>query len=77
MAELIVIDRIDGSPVAWRCSQCRQQFFIPGKLTTEERHRKVKAEFRAHSQQAHASEEADAKESFRPGISVQLERLRG
>jgi len=73
MASLIVIDRIDGNPVTWRCSQCRQVFSVAGKLTTAERHRKITAEFRAHSQQVHATEEAEsAKESSCRGTSVQL-----
>ena len=54
MAELIVISRIDGNPVAWRCSQCRQVFSVPGKLTVEERRKRVTTEFEAHSRSAHA-----------------------
>jgi hypothetical protein len=60
MAELIVVDRIDGNPVAWRCSQCRQVFSIPGKLTTEERRIKMNAEFKAHLRRDHATKEAVA-----------------
>jgi hypothetical protein len=66
MAELIVIDRIDGNPVAWRCSLCRQRFSTLGKLTTEERRRKIAAEFNAHSLQAHAIQEPDAKNATGP-----------
>ena len=53
MAELIVMERIDGSPVAWRCSECRQSFSVHGKLTAHERHTQVNAEFKAHMQEQH------------------------
>jgi len=48
MPELIVMEKIDGSPVAWRCSDCRQKFSVRGKLTLQERHKRVTAEFKAH-----------------------------
>jgi hypothetical protein len=60
MAELIIIDRIDGNPVAWRCSQCRQVFSVSGKFTTEERRNKVDAEFKSHLRRGHATNEAAA-----------------
>ena len=60
MPELIVIDRIDGTPVAWRCSHCREVFSMPGKFTTEERSRKVNEEFKAHLRRHHATREAAA-----------------
>ena len=73
MPELIVIDRIDGTPVAWRCSQCREVFSMPGKFTTEERHNKVNAEFKAHLRRAHAINEAVANTNPDAGhISSQL-----
>jgi hypothetical protein len=60
MPELIIIDRIDGTPVAWRCSQCREVFSMPGKFTTEERRRKVNVEFKAHLRRDHTTREAAA-----------------
>lgn len=48
MPDLIVIERIDGNPVAWRCSDCRQSFSVRGKLTAQERYNRVTAEFKAH-----------------------------
>jgi hypothetical protein len=59
MPELIVLEKIDGNPVAWRCSHCRQRFSAYGKLTTQERHRKVTAEFEAHMGQNHNNPEFD------------------
>jgi hypothetical protein len=53
MAELIVMEKIDGSPVAWRCSDCRQKFSVRGKLTAQERHRQVTAEFKVHMEERH------------------------
>lgn len=73
MAELIVVDKIDGNPVAWRCSQCRQVFSIPGKLTAEERRRKVKVEFKAHARKAHSTDDATvANTILGPGQPVQV-----
>jgi len=60
MPELIVIDRIAGTPVAWRCSQCREVFSMPGKFSTEERRRKVNVEFKDHLRRHHATREAAA-----------------
>ena len=56
MAQLIVISRIDGNPVAWRCSTCRQVFTIPGQLATEARRKKVAAEFQKHVDQVHPND---------------------
>jgi len=67
MAELIVCEKIDGSPVAWRCSQCRQVFSVAGKLTTQERRRRVNALFKAHLRQTHAGEEAVARSGEKAG----------
>ncbi|HET6935849.1 MAG TPA: hypothetical protein VFI72_13485 [Candidatus Angelobacter sp.] len=53
MPELIVLSRIDGNPVAWRCSACRQIFSIPGQLSTQLRRKKVKAEFESHLHRDH------------------------
>jgi hypothetical protein len=56
MSELIVTEKIDGNAVAWRCSDCRQRFSVRGKLTTQQRHRKVTAEFKAHMEDCHNAE---------------------
>jgi hypothetical protein len=56
MPQLIVTEKIDGNPVAWRCSDCRQSFSARGKLTTQERNNKVKAEFKSHVQESHKGE---------------------
>jgi hypothetical protein len=66
MAQLVVVEKIDGNPVAWRCSHCRQSFVARGKLTTQERHSKVTAEFKTHMQQNHEAQ------SFAGGVAVAL-----
>lgn len=53
MPELIVLSRIDGNPVAWRCSVCQQIFSIPGQLSTQARRKKIDAEFEAHIHRDH------------------------
>jgi hypothetical protein len=53
MPELIVTEKIDGNAVAWRCSDCRQRFSVRGKLTTQQRRRKVTVEFKAHMENCH------------------------
>jgi len=53
MPELIVVEKIDGNPVAWRCSGCRQNFSARGKLTTLQRYTKVTGEFKLHLEQSH------------------------
>jgi len=53
MPELFVVEKIDGNTVAWRCSECRQNFSARGKLTTKERHTKVTLEFKLHLEQSH------------------------
>jgi len=58
MPELIVTEKIDGNPVAWRCSDCRQSFSARGKLTTKQRNDKVNAEFKSHLQESHKCESA-------------------
>jgi hypothetical protein len=64
MAELIVMEKIDGNPVAWRCSDCRQKFSVRGKLTTQERHKQVTAEFKAHMEEHHKAKEHAAGMAF-------------
>lgn len=70
MPELIVSDRIDGNPVTWRCSQCNHKFSVAGKLTMQERRRRVNAEFKAHLRQTHASGEAVAGTDRGPGADL-------
>jgi hypothetical protein len=57
MLELIVTEKIDGNPVAWRCSECRQKFSVRGKLTMQERHKQVAAEFKSHVEERHKAED--------------------
>jgi len=64
MLELIVVEKIDGSPVAWRCSDCRQGFSVRGKLTAQERHRQVTAEFNAHIEERHQHEDRAGDAAF-------------
>jgi hypothetical protein len=56
MPELIVTEKIDGNPVAWRCSDCSHGFSARGKLTTQERNKKVTAEFKSHVEESHKEE---------------------
>jgi transposase-like protein len=53
MPELIVVEKIDGTPVAWRCSDCRQSFSVRGKFTTKERRKQVSAQFKTHLEESH------------------------
>jgi hypothetical protein len=53
MPELVVIEKIDGNPVAWRCSDCREKFSVPGKMTSHERLQKVTATFKVHTEERH------------------------
>lgn len=56
MPQLIVTEKIDGNPVAWRCSECSHGFSARGKLTTQQRNNKVNAEFKSHVEENHKSE---------------------
>jgi len=58
MPQLIVTEKIDGNPVAWRCSDCSQGFSARGKLTTQQRNGKVNAEFKSHLEESHNVESA-------------------
>ncbi len=53
MPQLIAIEKIDGNPVAWRCSDCSQNFSARGKLTAKERLKKVTVEFKSHLEESH------------------------
>jgi hypothetical protein len=57
MPQLIVTEKIDGNPVAWRCSDCSLSFSARGKLTTQQRNEKVKAEFKSHTEEKHKGED--------------------
>jgi len=57
MAQLVVTEKIDGSPVAWRCSACDQSFSAAG-LSSQERLDKVTAEFKSHMEERHKGEAA-------------------
>jgi len=58
MAQLVVTEKIDGNPVAWRCSACDQSFSAVGELNSQERLNKVAAEFRSHMEERHKGETA-------------------
>jgi hypothetical protein len=60
MPQLIVVEKIDGNPVAWRCSECRQTFSARGKLTMKERHRRVTSDFKVHTEECHKAQGAAA-----------------
>jgi hypothetical protein len=70
MAELIVMERIDGSPVAWRCSDCRQKFSVRGKLTAQERCKQVTAEFKSHVEDRHNAGGAAREMAFAAGVPL-------
>ena len=53
MAQLIVTEKIDGNPVAWRCSDCNQSFSAGRELSPQDRQEKVTAEFKAHMEERH------------------------
>ena len=67
MPQLVVVEKIDGNPVSWRCSECRQNFSARGKLTTKERLQKVNAEFNAHLEESDSAEAA-ARADGRSGV---------
>lgn len=53
MAQLVVMEKIDGDPVAWRCSACDQSFSAVRELSSQERIDKVTAEFKSHMEERH------------------------
>jgi hypothetical protein len=75
MPELIVMERIDGSPVAWRCSDCRQKFSVRGKLTLQERHKQVTAEFKAHIEVGHKTGEPAGEMAFAAAVALPERRF--
>ena len=58
MAQLVVMEKIDGTPVAWRCSDCNQAFSAGRELNSQERLNKVMAEFNSHMEERHKGETA-------------------
>lgn len=56
MAQLVVTEKIDGNPVAWRCSGCDQSFSAGHELSSQERLEKVTAEFKSHMEERHKGE---------------------
>jgi hypothetical protein len=56
MPQLIVMEKIDGNPVAWRCSDCKLSFSARGNLTTQQRQDKVTVEFQSHVEECHKGE---------------------
>ena len=55
MPQLVVTEKIDGNPVAWRCSDCSQSFSARGKFSSQERMKKVTTEFKFHMEERHMS----------------------
>jgi transposase-like protein len=64
MPQLVVVEKIDGNPVSWRCSDCRQNFSARGKLTTQQRLEKVNREFKSHLEESHKAAGAARPMSF-------------
>jgi hypothetical protein len=64
MPELLVTEKIDGNPVAWRCSDCGQSFSARGKLTTQQRHKNVNAAFTAHIEESHKADASVRRMAF-------------
>lgn len=70
MPQLIVLEKIDGTPVSWRCSGCRQNFSVRGKLTAQERQKKITEEFKAHVAASHESESRADGMAFAAGVRL-------
>ena len=70
MPQLVVVEKIDGNPVSWRCSDCRQNFSARGKLTTQQRLQKVTAEFQTHLEENHKVETAARPMAFAAGVPL-------
>jgi hypothetical protein len=58
MAQLVVMEKIDGNAVAWRCSACNQAFSAGRELNSQQRLDKVTAEFNSHMEERHKGETA-------------------
>jgi len=70
MPQLIVVEKIDGTPVSWRCSDCRQNFSVRGKFTVQERQKKITAEFKAHIEASHKSVASDRGMAYAAGVPL-------
>jgi len=70
MPQLIVVEKIDGTPVSWRCSDCRQSFSVRGKLTPEERQKRITTAFKAHLEESHKSEKSAGGMAFAAGVPL-------
>jgi hypothetical protein len=70
MPELIVTEKIDGTPVAWRCSECRQSFSVRGKLATQERQLRVNAAFKSHLEESHNTDGVANCKAFAAGVPL-------
>ena len=68
MPQLIATEKIDGNPVAWRCSDCSQNFSARGKLTAKERLKKVTVEFKSHLEESHKSARDARPMAFAAGV---------
>ena len=64
MAYLVVVEKIDGTAVSWRCSDCQQKFSVRGKLTSTERQKIITVEFRAHNEASHKSQPSAEEMAF-------------
>jgi hypothetical protein len=64
MPQLIVTEKIDGNPVAWRCSDCSLRFSARGRLTTQQRNDKVNAEFQSHVEEKHKGQTQATPKAF-------------
>ena len=78
--ELIVLERIDGSPVAWRCSDCREKYFVRSKLTRRRDAGKFTAEFKVLIEERHKAEKCAHEMAFAAGAvlppSREVEKVR-
>lgn len=74
MPQLIVLEKIDGTPVSWRCSDCRQNFSVRGKFTVQERQKRITAEFKAHIEASHESEARADGMAFAAGVRMPANR---
>ena len=75
MPQLIAIEKIDGNPVAWRCSDCSQNFSARGKLTAKERLKKVTVEFKSHLEESHKAAAVSRSHGFRGQRTLAKVRL--
>jgi hypothetical protein len=67
---LIVVEKIDGTPVSWRCSDCGQNLSVRGKLTAQERQNKITAEFKAHMEASHKNQGVAGAMAFAAGVPL-------